>query len=55
VQSRTAPVCDGSTNARADAVRDAVLQRAEYRVLRFEARLIECEIEAVVALIRAEL
>jgi len=41
--------------ARADAARDAVLRRAGYRVLRFEAQLVEREIEAVVARIRAEL
>ena len=40
---------------RADAVRDAVLQRAGYRVLRFEAERLEHEIEAVVACIQAEL
>ena len=41
--------------ARADATRDAVLARAGYRVLRFEAQLVVCKIEAVVACIRAEL
>ena len=40
---------------RADAARDAVLQRAGYRVLRFEAQRVEREIEAVVARIREEL
>ena len=40
---------------RADAGRDAVLMRAGYRVLRFEAQLVAREIEAVVACIRAEI
>ena len=39
---------------RADAARAAVLQRAGCRVLRFEVRRVEREIEAVVACIRAE-
>jgi len=41
--------------ASADAARDAVLVRAGYRVLRFEAQRVEREIEAIVARIRAEL
>jgi very-short-patch-repair endonuclease len=41
--------------ARADAARDAVLKRAGYRVLRFEALLVEREIEAVLTRIRAHL
>ena len=40
---------------RADAARDAVLGRAGYRVLRFEAQLVVREIDVVVARIQAEL
>jgi very-short-patch-repair endonuclease len=39
--------------ARADAGRDAVLEHAGYRVLRFEAECVEREIEVVIARIRA--
>jgi len=41
--------------ARADAARDAVLKRAGYRVLRFQAQLVVREIETVVARVRTEL
>src|SRR6188768_2130842 len=41
--------------ARADAIRDAVLGRAGYRVLHFEALRVEREIETVIARIKAEL
>ena len=41
--------------ARADARRDAVLVRAEYRILRFQAESVRCEPDAVVARIRLAL
>ena len=41
--------------SRADARRDAALERAGYRVVRVEASLIESDVEAVLALIRAAL
>jgi len=40
---------------RADTARDAVLERAGYRVLRFDAQMVALEIELVVARVRAEL
>lgn len=39
--------------ARADAKRDAVLARAGYRVLRFEAEIVMREIDAAVAHLRS--